>query len=74
MSLNKAINSGKEYRKPYYRSGRFDRTCRPNGSCPYCFNNRYHKHFKVFQAIEDELNFYFDDWGNDWTDWTDWTI
>jgi hypothetical protein len=41
MSLDKAIASGKEHRKPYRRSGRFDRTCRPHGSCPYCKHNRF---------------------------------
>jgi hypothetical protein len=39
VSLDKAIKHGKEHRKPYFRSGRFDRTCRPGGSCPYCRNN-----------------------------------
>lgn len=46
MSLDKAIQHGKEHRKPYYRSGKFDLTCRPNGGCPYCENNRMHKHKK----------------------------
>lgn len=40
MGLEKAIESGKEYRKQYRRSKRFDRTCRNHGSCPYCMNNR----------------------------------
>jgi hypothetical protein len=40
MSLNKAIQHGKEYRKPYHGSKRFDRTCRCHGSCPWCQNGR----------------------------------
>ena len=32
----------KTKRKPYYRSGRFDPTCRCNGSCKYCRDNRLH--------------------------------
>ncbi len=40
MSLDRAIRAGKEHRGPYYRGGRFDRTCRPGGSCPYCRSNR----------------------------------
>ena len=40
MSLDKAINSGKEHRKNYFGSKRFDRTCRNHGKCPYCENNR----------------------------------
>ena len=40
MSLDKAIAHGKEHRKPYYRSGKWDRTCRPNGKCAWCRDNR----------------------------------
>jgi hypothetical protein len=40
MSLEQAINHGKERRKPYYKSGRFDKTCRNHGSCPYCQKKR----------------------------------
>ncbi len=43
MSLEQGIKHGKEHRKPYYHSGRFDRTCRPHGGCPYCENNRKHR-------------------------------
>ena len=50
MSLDKAIAHGKEHRKPYYGSERFDLTCRPHGGkahgnsnqCPYCLSNRIH--------------------------------
>lgn len=42
MSLDKAINSGKEHRKPYRKSKAFDKTCRNHGSCPYCESNRKH--------------------------------
>lgn len=50
MSLCKAIKHGKEHRKPYYKSGRFDRTCRPGGSCPYCKSSRLHKHRRAEPA------------------------
>jgi hypothetical protein len=40
MSLEKAIQHGKEKRKNYYGSQAFDHSCRPHGSCPYCENNR----------------------------------
>lgn len=40
MSLDKAIKHGKEHRKPYRGSRRFDRTCRNHGACPWCRNNR----------------------------------
>lgn len=42
MSLDKAIASGKEHRKPYRKSKRFDKTCRNHGGCPYCEGNRKH--------------------------------
>jgi hypothetical protein len=42
--LNKAIEHGKEKRKPYYRSQRFDKSCRPHGGCPWCESNRLHKY------------------------------
>jgi hypothetical protein len=53
MSLDKAIEHGKERRKRYYRAKAFDRTCRPNGSCPWCRGNRLHKHKKRLLNAED---------------------
>jgi len=44
MSLDKSIKHGKEHRKPYHKSKRFDRHCRPGGKCDWCRNNRLHKH------------------------------
>ena len=43
MSLDKAIEHGKERRKPYYGSKAFDHTCRNHGGCPWCEENRKHK-------------------------------
>ncbi len=40
MSLDKAIKSGKEHRKPFRKSKLFDRSCRNHGSCSYCSDNR----------------------------------
>lgn len=57
MSLDKAIEHGKEHRKPYYRAGKYDPTCRPHGGCPWCKRNRLHKHEKAEPIIEP------DDWG-----------
>ena len=36
MSLDKAITSGKEKRKPHRGSKAIDHTCRNHGSCPWC--------------------------------------
>jgi hypothetical protein len=40
MGLEQGINHGKERRKPYRKSKRFDRTCRNHGACPWCHDNR----------------------------------
>lgn len=45
MTLEKAIKHGKERRKPYRDSRRFDFTCRNHGAgnahpCPWCERNR----------------------------------
>jgi hypothetical protein len=44
MSLDKAIKYGKEKRRPYHKRGKYDRSCRPGGSCPWCQGSRMHKH------------------------------
>lgn len=46
MSLNKAIATGKEHRKPYKGSKAADKTCRNHGSCSYCSNNRLYSRRK----------------------------
>lgn len=43
MSLDKAIEHGKEKRRPYRGSKAIDRTCRNHGSCKWCENNRMFK-------------------------------
>jgi hypothetical protein len=55
MSIDKSILTGKEYRKPYKGSKRFDSTCRNNGSCPYCKGNRLKSNRIRKQIEEDKL-------------------
>ena len=43
MSLDKAIEHGKEKRKQYRGSKLYDRSCRNHGSCPWCQGNRRFK-------------------------------
>lgn len=43
MSLDKAIQSGKEHRKPYRKSKAIAKSCRNHGTCEYCKQNRLHK-------------------------------
>ena len=59
MSLNKAIESGKEHRKQYRKSKSVDRTCRNHISCPYsyqlflwCRDNRMYKYNKVKEKAD----------------------
>lgn len=51
MALDKAIKSRKEHRKPYRGEKAVDGTCRNNGGCPWCEENRRHK-FRDKQADE----------------------
>ena len=55
MSLDKAIEFGKEKRKQFRKSKRFDRTCRNHGKCPWCEGNRTFQarkeHFRI-QSLE----------------------
>ena len=57
MSLDKAIEYGKEKRKKYTRAKAVDRTCRNHGSCKYCKSNRLHK-FKR----QDKGEIYYENW------------
>ena len=59
MSLRKAIEHGKEHRKPYYGSKDFDRTCRNHGGCPWCEENRKHKFIVREYVTADKLKEYF---------------
>jgi len=43
MSLSKAIEHGKERRKPYRGAKAVDATCRNHGGCPGCRMKREHK-------------------------------
>lgn len=55
MSLDKAIAHGKEKRKPYRGSRRFDKTCRNHGSCTYCVDNRTYSNRKLADAAQSQL-------------------
>lgn len=46
MSLNKAIESGKEHRQPYKGGKSVSYGCRNHGSCSYCRSNRLHSQRK----------------------------
>jgi len=62
--LDKAIEHGKEHRKPYRKAKAFDRSCRNHGSCPYCANGRQFKHRKAIHDIIEDLFDYFSERDN----------
>lgn len=47
MSLDKAIEHGKEKRKTYRRAKAVDPMCRNHGGCPWCEKGRLHKNKKA---------------------------
>jgi hypothetical protein len=55
MSLKKAIESGKEHRKPYRGSKQFDKTCRNHGGCDFCKDNRLYSAKKGLEAANQQL-------------------
>lgn len=55
MSLDKAIEHGKEKRKPYRVEKSIDATCRNHGSCPWCKGNRTHGNKKREPAPDTNL-------------------
>lgn len=56
MALNKAIDSGKEHRKPYRGSKAIDCSCRNHGGCEWCLDNRTIKYKKISLKTLDRLN------------------
>ena len=54
MSLNKAIEHGKEKRKQYKGAKNVDPTCRNHGSDYWCEENRKIKYIRKEQAAEEK--------------------
>ena len=55
MSLDKAIEHGKEYRKEYRGSKAIDKTCRNHGGCEWCEENRKHKYLVKEIAMKERM-------------------
>ena len=64
MGLEKAILHGKEKRKPYRYSQRFDYSCRNHGSCPWCLHNRTHSHRKNKLICLEKIKEFNNEWKN----------
>ena len=54
MSMNKAIEHGKEHRKQYEGAKAVDKTCRNHGTCLWCSNNRQYKNKKILEKMLDK--------------------
>ena len=61
MSLNKAIEHGKEHRKPYSGSKAIDKSCRNHGGCEWCEENRKHKYRKKEEGMNERHKTYLSD-------------
>lgn len=55
MSLDKAIEHGKERRKPWRGSKNIDKTCRNHGGCDWCKGNRLYSTKKAMDAFNEKL-------------------
>lgn len=55
MSLEKAIASGKEHRKPFIGCKAISRSCRCHGGCPWCLGNRRYRYNKELEKTEKDL-------------------
>ncbi len=53
MSMDKAIEHGKEHRKQYRGGKAIDPCCRNHGGCPVCLGNRTHKYKKAMKNIDE---------------------
>ena len=53
MSMDKAIESKKEHRKPYTGAKAVDKQCRNHGECEYCKCNSPYKYKKQEMSADD---------------------
>ena len=58
MSLDKAIEHGKEKRKPYYGCKAIDPSCRNHGTCDYCRDGRLHKYRRIDISAKQQMDEY----------------
>ena len=61
MSLDKAIEHGKEKRRQYKGAKAIDCTCRNHGSCAWCRENRLYQQLKIDVASRQALDEMEDD-------------
>lgn len=61
MGLEKAIEHGKEYRKPYRGSKAIDPTCRNHCGCLWCEENRLFSKTKDKERFKEKFKDYESD-------------
>lgn len=57
MSLDKAIEHGKEKRRPYRGAKAVDSHCRNHGDCPWCQGKIKYKKRKQMSLHDEEVEF-----------------
>lgn len=55
MSLDKAIDHGKEYREKYRGAKAVDPYCRNHGRCSWCKRNRLYSSKKALEAAKEKM-------------------
>lgn len=55
MSLDKAIQHGKEHRKIYRNSKAIDSNCRNHGTCKWCQHNRMYQQLKELESAKQQI-------------------
>lgn len=58
MGLEKAIEHGKEFRKPYTHAKAISCQCRNHGICEWCKTNRLHQYLKERDRRDREIEEY----------------
>ena len=56
MSFDNDHPGRKDWRKPYRKSKRWDRSCRVHGSCGWCRRNREHSAKQQEEAAKDKAS------------------
>lgn len=59
MSLDKAIQHGKEHRQEYRGSKSIDASCRNHGGCPWCEENRKIRQSKIDDDTKQQFDEYY---------------
>lgn len=55
MGFDNHYPNRKDWRKPYRKAARFDRSCRPHGGCGYCEDNRLYTNKKRLLIANESL-------------------